>query len=141
MNNKKTIFLVLLLFFLLRLITACFLGKGVVSGEDSFAYNNYALTILKDFKWLYSADFIGSRRELIYPLFLAIIYFFFGKENFIAVYALQAAVNTLTVLIIYKLALRIFDKRVAVIALFWSGLYGFYLWFGKIGRASCRERV
>ena len=35
-------------------------------------------------------------------------------------------------LIIYKLALLIFDKRVAVIALFWSGLYGFYLWFGSL---------
>lgn len=129
MGEKKWILLILGIFFLIRIAAGFFINAGVVPGNDSVQYNNYACVILEDFNWLHSTKFDGSGREPGYPIFLALTYFLFGKENLSAVYIFQAFVNVLTIFIIYRLALKIFDKRVALIALIWSGLYGFYLWF------------
>ena len=130
-KENKIFFYFLFLFFILRIIAAYFIGRGAVPEDDSFWYNNYALTILKGTYWLKSADFLGSLREPGYPIFIAITYFLFGKENFFAVYVFQALINTLTIFIIYKLAFKVFDKKVAFLAFFWSGLYGFYLFFNS----------
>jgi len=129
MGRKKWILLILGVFFLIRIAAAFFINAGIIPGDDSTQYNNYACVILEDFKWLYSPNFEGSSREPGYPIFLAMVYFLFGKENFLAAYILQAFVSVLTVFIIYRLVLKIFDERVTLVALIWSGLYGFYLWF------------
>ncbi|MDD4899825.1 MAG: glycosyltransferase family 39 protein [Candidatus Omnitrophica bacterium] len=128
--NKRTIILLLALFFMLRLVVIFFVAKEkpVLIG-DSPQYNNYALAILKGPGWLHSADFMGSYREPAYPLFLAISYLLFGKENFIAVFILQALANVLTIFIIYKLALKMFGREAAVLAFFWSGFYCYYYWY------------
>ncbi|MDP2924191.1 MAG: glycosyltransferase family 39 protein [Candidatus Omnitrophota bacterium] len=128
-KENKIIFYSLFLFFVLRIVVAYFIGRGTIPGDDSVEYNNYALTILKGTGWLYSSDFAGKYREPLYPIFLAAVYFIFGKENFFAVYVFQALINTLTIFIIYKLAFKIFGKKAASVAFFWSGFYGFYLYF------------
>jgi len=129
MDRKKWIWLILGVFFLIRIAASFFINAGISPGDDSVQYNNYACAILEDFKWLHSPNVEGNRREPGYPIFLALVYFLFGKDNFLAVYVLQAFINVFTIFIIYKLALKIFDERVALIAFIWSGLYGFYLWF------------
>ena len=124
-ERSKFIFLMLLFFFILRIIVIFFFSKA---NGDCYFYSNYALTLLEGTKWLYSSDFIGSYREPGYPIFLAFIYFIFGKENFLAVYILQCLLSTATIFIIYRLAAAIFDKRTAFIAFIWSGFYIYYIW-------------
>jgi len=128
--DKRKIILLLALFFILRLIVIFLVvkEKPALIG-DSPQYNNYALEILKGPAWLNSADFMGSIREPAYPLFLAISYLLFGKENFIAVFILQAMINVLTIFVIYKLSLKMFDKEAAALAFFWSGFYCYYFWY------------
>jgi len=46
-----------------------------------------------------------------------------------AVYIVQALINMFIIFLIYRLALKIFDKKVALIALCWAGLYIFYVRF------------
>ena len=128
-DRGRRILLLLAIFFLLRAIVSCSLDRGIVPGSDGIGYNYYAHTILKDFSWLRSSYFKGARREPGYPVFLASVYFFFGKDNFPAVYIVQSLISTLTILIIYKLALKIFGERTALASLLWAGPYGFYLWF------------
>ncbi len=121
--------LVLCFFFALRVITSSIFKSTFFLGDDSFTYHSCALAMVKDFEWILSADFLGSFRDPGYPLFLALIYFLFGKGNIIAVYIFQAVINTLTILIIYKLVQKTFGEKAAIIALWWAGFYGFYLWY------------
>jgi len=135
MNRKqKFLLLALLAFLLLRLAAVCYIHGQVPLEKDFDAtqYNNYALTILKGPAWLRSADFLGSVREPVYPVFLALIYFIFGKENFMAVYIIQALINTFTVFIIYKFTFKLFGKKAAYWALFWSGFYVYYIWYAGL---------
>ena len=127
--DRNKIILFLVLFFALRLIVPLSIGTGLLHQNDSVGYNNYALSILKDCKWWHSENFSGSAREPGYPFFLAAVYFLFGKENFDAVCIFQVLLNILTVFIIYKFALKIFDKTIATIAFFWSGFYVYYIWY------------
>jgi len=129
MTGQKRILLILVIFFLLRVIAVGFIGRRAALSNDSIQYNYYATTILKNFDWLKSSYFKGARREPGYPVFLASVYFFLGKENFLAVYIAQSLMSTLTVFIIYKLALKIFTERAAFMSFIWAGVYGFYMWF------------
>jgi len=129
--NKRALFLYLsfALFLLLRLVYAVAFGAGVVPSDDSFAYNLYAVKILESPHWYLSNDFGAHGREPGYPLFLALIYLVFGKENFIAVHITQAFISLGTVVMIARLAYRFFDRKAAYIALFWSGLHVFYIYY------------
>ncbi len=51
-----------------------------------------------------------------YPLFLRAIYAVFGAGNYRAVYAVQALISSLTVLLIYRIARAVASARVALIA-------------------------
>jgi len=125
------IFCVVFLFFIIRIAAALFIGQHDLEG-DELVYNNYAVNVLEDPSWFYSPSFLGDKREPLYPLFLAMAYLIFGRENFIAVYVIQALVSVCTILLTYRLALGIFGNRTAWIAFFWSGLYGFYIWFARL---------
>ena len=130
--TKKTLFLILASFFLIRVFLAVLDINYQVFPHDysDFAqYNDYALSILKNFSWLYSPNFLGNFREPLYPLFLAFIYLLFGKQNLFAIFIFQAVISTITIYIIYRLALRIFGKTAAVISLFLAGLNGYYLFY------------
>lgn len=129
MHDKRRLLLILVIFFLTRLIFAFLIDGSPLPKTDAYEYDNYANVILKDSGWLSSSDFEGSKREPLYPAFLALVYLLFGKNNFLAVAILQAFINTLTVFLIYKLALAVFGKKAAFVAFLWSGLYIFYLWF------------
>ncbi|MDD5595616.1 MAG: glycosyltransferase family 39 protein [Candidatus Omnitrophica bacterium] len=130
--TKKTLFFIVFAFFLIRVFLIIFsINYPVIPQDyrDFNQYNNYALSILNNYSWLYSPNFQGDFREPLYPLFLAFIYLLFGKQNLFAIFIFQAIISTATAYIIYKLALRIFGKTAAVVSLFLAGLNGYYLFY------------
>jgi len=138
-HENKILYFTLLLFLLLRFFYVFEFGNFDKSTfVDASGYNEYAKTILSDSSWLTRTDFIASKREPFYPLFVACIYFLFGKESFLAVYLVQAFLSTLMLLIIYKMAdLVVNNKVVAYLSLLWAGFYIFYLrWIGELLRET-----
>ena len=133
MKTKTNIILYLLLFFLiLRIVVVVIAGQKDFEGTDSVNYNRYAHTILQKSDWLTNPDFKGDYRPPGYPIFVAIIYAIFGINNFLAVYIFQLIISTLTCFYIYKLSKKIFNNRVALLSLIWSGFYIFYLQFVRM---------
>jgi hypothetical protein len=128
-KTNRTIFFILLFFLLLRIAVAVFVPN--IWTDDSVGYNTYAKKILENRPWLTDTDFAGAERPPFYPVFIAAIYFIFGKENYIAVYIVQAFFNVLTCFIIYKFSQKLVNEIVATLALIWSGFYGFYLFYVK----------
>jgi len=78
---------------------------------------------------LINPSFLGNSREPFYPLFLALIYMFFGKGNFFAVYFIQILISTLTLYFIYRLSSDIIGEKKSILVLIWSGFYVNYLRF------------
>ncbi|MBN1164841.1 MAG: glycosyltransferase family 39 protein [Candidatus Krumholzibacteriota bacterium] len=58
-----------------------------------------------------------------YPLFLRVIYLTCGDQNFSAVYAAQAVLSALTVLLLYWITARLKDQKTALLAAGIAALY------------------
>ncbi len=128
--NKKTrnyLILCLSIFFTIRLFVAINYGKGKDEFGDGIGYNEYAKAITLNSNWITHPDYLGNAREPVYPLFVALIYFIFGIENYLAVYISHAVVSILTVFLLFKFTFRYFDITSTFFVLIWSGLYYFYL--------------
>lgn len=138
-NERYYLWGIIILFFALRL--ACVVAFGNFDKStfmDAAGYNEYAKTIITDPNWVVRTDFKGSHREPAYPLFVATVYYIFGSESFMVVYVIQAIISTLMFVLIYKLAMTLFQKRsVAYLSLIWAGCYIFYLrWVGELLRET-----
>ena len=131
-KNEKVILLLLLFFLVLRIGIVIVAGQNESEFADGVSYNGYATAILRNSDWLTNPDFVGNHRPPIYPMFIAIIYAIFGIRNFLAVYIFQAFISTLTCFYIYKLSKRIFNEKVALLSLIWSGFYIFYLQYVRM---------
>ena len=127
LSHKKKVLVLLLFFLLVRLGVAIFLGGNIIQGGDSPVYNNYANVILQNNDWITKPNFLSHWRAPVYSLFIAMIYVLFGLNNYIAVYITQAILSTLTCFFIYKLSEKIFNQKIAMLTLIWSGFYIFYL--------------
>ncbi len=58
----------------------------------------------------------------LYPMFLAAVYFFFGP-NFLAVRIVEALLGAWLCVLIYKIALRLFNQTTALLAGYFSALF------------------
>ena len=136
--SKKQIWVLLFLFFIIRIVWCLIFGwKEIDPGSDGPEYNSSALHILKDWSWLIHPDFLGHYRPPVYPVFLAIIYHFFGAGNLKAVFFFQAIINTITVYYIFKLSSHILGERNSYLSLLWSGIYVLYFyWIGRLYRET-----
>jgi len=87
---------------------------------DPLFYDRSALSIL-------DGDYLLGKKVLdmgpLYSYFLAAIYAVFGHDLFVA-RVLQALLGTLNCLLIYLIALNIFDKKVAFASAFMAAIYG-----------------
>ena len=131
MMNKIVLFL-LLVFLFIRVIGVIFLADKLYTNIDSVQYYKYATAILENSTWLTNPDFEGHFRPPGYPLFLTLVFMIFGKDNFLAVYMIQSIISVIICYYIYLLSLRLIDRKNALIAFIWSGLYIFYILFSKL---------
>jgi len=129
--KEPKVLLLLFAFLLLRLGFVYFSGSEELIG-DLIGYNNYALAILNQADWLTNPSFLGDYRAPGYPTFVAGIYALFGMNNFLAVYIFQAIISTLTCFYIFKFAKKIFNDKVSLLSLIWSGFYISYLRYASM---------
>jgi hypothetical protein len=131
--NKKWFFVfIAMFFFIARFIYAYLCGwDKIPDGTDGISYNSYALAILNFSDWLTDPSFDGNYRAPVYPMFLSCIYYFFGEENFYAVYFIQIFLNVFMIYYIYKISIIIFDYKSALIAMIFSGVYIYYYYYSS----------
>ena len=113
----------LFLAFVLRLIYLSQIGgeDPIPSGTDMRTYHNYALQIINE----------GFPKESyyyspLYPYFVGIVYFIFGADP-ATVRIVQSMIGILTLLLIYLIARKVFDRKVALYSLVLAVLYGIFL--------------
>ncbi|MGB8656324.1 MAG: tetratricopeptide repeat protein [Candidatus Zixiibacteriota bacterium] len=95
---------------------------------DAFRYNSWAQSIAFGVEHAIEPTF----RAPLYPTFLAAIFKVFGYDLFLARF-MQILVSALVCVMIYFVALRIFDRRIAIISSLLGALYGpFLYWAGEI---------
>jgi 4-amino-4-deoxy-L-arabinose transferase-like glycosyltransferase len=95
---------------------------------DALRYDSWAQSIAFGLQQIIEPTF----RAPFYPIFLAVIYRIFGHYLFFARLA-QMLLGGLVCLMVYFLALRIFNKRTAIISSLLAAFYGpFLYWSGEI---------
>jgi Tfp pilus assembly protein PilF/4-amino-4-deoxy-L-arabinose transferase-like glycosyltransferase len=95
---------------------------------DAFRYNNWAQSIAFGIQHAIEPTF----RAPFYPIFLAVIYKIFGYDLFTARLA-QMLISALSCVLIYYIAVKIFNKRVAIISSLFAAFYGpFIYWAGEL---------
>lgn len=85
---------------------------------DTDSYIQPALALLENGGQYTTASAI---RTPIYPMFIALVYWLFGK-HLAAIISVQILVSTLTVLLTYRLGLQFFPKNVAVLGAFLAAI-------------------
>jgi tetratricopeptide (TPR) repeat protein len=101
--------------------------------SNPFFYNLSLDPLFHDLwaKSIASGDWIGQGvffRAPFYPYFLGIIYKIFGPDLFLA-RLIQYLIGSLSVILIYLLARKLFDRRVAVIAGLLAATYWILIYF------------
>ena len=130
--------------FIISLISRQFIQPFFIVEKNEFAdglyYNSYAIgEILSDNDWIEKhPEELDDLRAPIYPLFLALVYFFFGIENFKAVYFFQTLLSLHISYLIFILSRQFFsNKKIAYVSLIWSLIYIPYIRYtAMIGRET-----
>jgi 4-amino-4-deoxy-L-arabinose transferase-like glycosyltransferase len=95
---------------------------------DALRYDSWAQSIAFGLQQIIEPTF----RAPFYPIFLAAIYKIFGHDFFFA-RLMQMLLGSLVCVMVYFLALKIFNKRTAIISSLMAALYGpFLYWSGEI---------
>ncbi len=95
---------------------------------DALRYDSWARSIAFGMKHAIEPVF----RAPLYPIFLTLIYRIFGHSLFIA-RLVQVLMSAVTCVLIYFLALKVFNRRTAIISAIIGAFYGpFFYWAGEI---------
>lgn len=103
-------------------------GQDIMKiGDDQGSYWQFAQAFLTDTSWLTAHI---NHRPPAYPMFLALVSALFGPgRNFISILLVQCIISSISVIIIYSLAKKIFNKQTAVLASVWAAIYPLYLYY------------
>jgi 4-amino-4-deoxy-L-arabinose transferase-like glycosyltransferase len=118
----KTVLLIVILAFLIRMLYNIFyIGIYDIPASDAQEYNRVAQYLLDN------GIFCQTRKSPLFPFFLAFLYEFFGV-NYFAVRIVLSILSSVTCVLIYLIAKKVFNVQVAYIAAFIYAIYwkGFY---------------
>lgn len=135
-HDRNTVIILFLFSLCIRLLYVGFLnvnplahGRDILltKWDDQLSYWLFAEAILKDSVWL-TTDV--SYRPPLYPLLVSLISVTVGTgANFINIMVAQSVIGSVTVIIIYYLAKKIFDVRTAMLSAFLASVYPLYLYY------------
>ena len=114
MSKKPNYFLWLFLFVVALLARLLFLklyNENYFISPDGLTYSNMAENFLQGkgiINTIRDRDYVVGP---IYPLFLVLVYFFFGVKNYAMVVICQAVISALTVVLAYQLGEILFGKK------------------------------
>lgn len=125
---RYNILIILFAILTMRIVYSIYLGADESTYADAKGYSDIAVNINTNSNWLFNENTF-SHREPIFPLYVAVVYFFFGLNNNIAVYVFNSLISVFLCYYIFKLSYKIFGRTVAYLSICWSGLYIFYFMY------------
>lgn len=106
---KKFLIVFFIIGIIFRLWIAALIPQPFVFDQAEYRY--FALQMLNHGLFAWSARLYG------YPLFLAAVYKFFGQDNFAALSVIQAILDSLTAVMVYLAAKKLFkNQKISVIS-------------------------
>jgi len=126
MRTKQILFLIFLLALLLRVGFIIFYDHGKMLknqlyAADETSYDQVAVNLLNG-KGFVTGDGLYARRGPIYPLFLAVIYCFWG-HSYVAVRFIQSVIEAFTCIIVYLVAKELLGNKTGLASAFICALY------------------
>jgi 4-amino-4-deoxy-L-arabinose transferase-like glycosyltransferase len=120
-SRTKTLLTVLLFSFLVRLVFVLILKPDGFYFSDTRHYDNAALHLL-------SGDGFGEKynRSPVYPVYMALIYAVFG-HSFVAVRFVESLLGVFLVWLIYHIARKAFDDKVALLSALIASLFPHFI--------------
>ncbi|MEW6088114.1 MAG: glycosyltransferase family 39 protein [bacterium] len=119
LNEKKTIILIFFLAIAIRFFYVYFFsGFNTLPGMDEIFYDRVAANISNGLGFVVKEGVPTTKKPPIYPYFMALIYLFFGKGNFLALRITQIILGGASTVIIYLIAKKLAGSRAAVISSF-----------------------
>lgn len=123
MRFNKENYLLLGIFILAFIIRAAFVIQSTnIPSSDAYAYDNLGLSISQGAGYVDSNGAPHSHYPPFYPVFLSIIYYFFG-HSYLAVRITQSLIGALTCVLIYLIGKKVNSKALGIIAAFISIVY------------------
>ncbi|MBC7188543.1 MAG: glycosyltransferase family 39 protein [Calditrichaeota bacterium] len=98
---------------------------------DESAYDHLARSLAAGNGFVDEQGQATAYRPIGYPVFLALVYLAFGR-SLVAVRIVQSVLTTALVGVVYLLALRLFDRRVARLAAGICALYPYYVYVAGV---------
>lgn len=129
-TNKNVILILLLILSLSLRLYFVFVNKNIIVECDQRTYDDLALSLLNEHQYAVNGKTTAYVTPL-YPIFLSIIYFFFGHSYFV-VRIIQTFLGFLVCLITYFIAKEIFNKSVALVVLFLMAIHNFFIVFTRL---------
>jgi 4-amino-4-deoxy-L-arabinose transferase-like glycosyltransferase len=127
-RDAKSLAIVFVVGLFLRLMPMLVSLDMGIALDDMFQYDALAESIRLGQGYTWYGGIPTAFRAPLYPLFLAIIYGFFGHQ-FLAVRVIQAMMGASLPLIVYVLGRRMFDDRAARIASWVIVFYPMFLFY------------
>lgn len=137
--KKQLLLFILILGFLIKIIYILYTGIDIDSFPDAREYNDVTMSLLKE--GAYPAEPIDSDQHFIrppfYPVFLYILYLF-SSQNFLLVGIVQSFLMTIVAFLLFKIAIQVFSKSVALIS---TAIFSFHPFFIAISAKLQSEPV
>ena len=142
MNNrsKSVLFIIIGIFFIIRVVSALILGNQVVNlpgTADQISYNTLALRVLSGHGFTFgeawwpatAANSPTAHWSYLYTLYLAIIYSLFGPYPLVARLVQVIIVSGIQPILTYLIANRVFKNHAPLIGLVAAGITAVYTYF------------
>jgi 4-amino-4-deoxy-L-arabinose transferase-like glycosyltransferase len=124
--RDRTAQLVLLAAVVVRVGLLATAGNADIRVQDEHDYYNLAIGLFNGSSFTLNGH-LTSMRPPLYPVFVAAVWSAVGGPSLFAVRAVQAVLGLLTCILVYQLALRLFNRRVALLALTGLAFYPSFL--------------
>lgn len=127
--GKNTIWYILLLAFLCRLVVVLSIDPSGSDTVDGVDYHNHAISLLNG-QGYPSHGSLPFIRPPLYPFLLSIVYFFFSHETYLTARLVNVVLDTTAMWVIYRIVLLIWNSTpTANLASIVYALNPFYIFF------------
>jgi 4-amino-4-deoxy-L-arabinose transferase-like glycosyltransferase len=111
-------------------------GKNLLTpwgktNTDAIAYHQLATSLVEDRGFSKPEGSPTAFRPPLYPFFLSLAYRFFGKDNYLAVRVIQAALGTLTVVLLYMVSRELVDGTKGILIAALAAFYPFHIYLSS----------
>lgn len=113
-RSKRTLIAILTIGAILRIVLLWWFHAEPLYIADEQSYNEIAVSLVEHGTFAVKSGELTSLRPPLYPAMVATVYRLCGTENYQAVRMVQAVISLVNTLLVYAIARRLYDQKVAI---------------------------